>query len=164
MGVMNAIKGRGRASRRRAESVEVVRDATLEDGLGHVLSTVENLIELDQRIGEIEGDLLGARQIKLDPIPSPDELGIDGLVPRLMESALVIGALTRRMHLRLGTLEGAMGKRAKPVDDVEIEGDDVYIAADDANDDTGEDPGVEIETSEETSEETRETVPSVAAE
>ncbi len=120
MGVVKAMVGLGRSNTNRNTkseiSADVIREATMEDGLRHVMMTIDSLIELDQRFGELEQELLGESALNVDPLPEPHDLGLDGLVPRLMESALLIGAASRRMHLRMGVIEGAMGRRARPVD------------------------------------------------
>ncbi|MCG8441330.1 MAG: hypothetical protein MI723_05930, partial [Caulobacterales bacterium] len=117
MGVVSAMVGLGRqknerGGRKASADESMIRESTLEDGLRHVLATIDNLKELDSRLSVLEGDLLGDASGDHEELPEPGELGLDGFVPRLMESSLLIGALTRRMHLRMGVLEGALGPRA----------------------------------------------------
>ncbi len=126
MGMMSAItrSSRGRAtgaekSQRPAD--EAIRDATLDDSVKEILDTINGLMDLEERFEDIERDLIGKSPVALDKIPSPEELGVTGFVPRLMEAALLIGAITRRMHLRVGVVEGALGKRARPVTELEAE-------------------------------------------
>lgn len=95
---------------------EAKPEATLEDGLRHLIDTIDGLTALDTRIAELEKDLVGHVAVPLDDFPSPAELGIDGYVPRLQETAMLIGAVARRAHLRVGMIEGAVGLRARPVD------------------------------------------------
>ncbi len=97
------------------KSYDPEREATLEDGLRQVIDTIDSLAELDGRLRGLERDLIGESPISLSDLPSGRDLSLDGVVPRLMEAALLIGALSRRMHLRLGVIEGALGVRAKPV-------------------------------------------------
>ncbi len=98
-----------------AKPYDPEREATLEDGLRQVIDTLDSLAELDGRLRGLERDLIGDSPISLTDLPCGHELCIDGVVPRLMEAALLIGALSRRMHLRMGVIEGALGVRAKPV-------------------------------------------------
>ncbi len=122
MGVFNAFKRDSRGGfegdvtppSTRPRSYDTQREVTLEDGLNQLLQTVEGLVALEHRVAELENDLIGSSPVALQDLPSPAELGIDGLVPRLMETSLLLGALSRRMHLRMGVIEGALGIRAKP--------------------------------------------------
>lgn len=124
MGVVKAMVGLGRSAPRAEAkneiSVDMVRDSTMEDGLRHMMATLDSLAELDQRISDLEGDLLGSQALNADALPAPSELGLDGFVPRLMEASLLIGAFSRRMHLRMGVIEGALGLRARPVTDAYV--------------------------------------------
>lgn len=129
MGMMNAlVRGsRGRSGndygKRGGQSaaLDSLREATLDEGVKQLLDTINNLLELDARFEDVERDLIGKSPITLERMPSPEELGLNGFVPRLMEAALLIGAITRRMHLRVGVVEGALGKRARPVTDMAAE-------------------------------------------
>ena len=127
MGVVKAVVGltRGAAGGRNDdfEAAQAIRDATLDDGIKHIRGAIDNLAELDRRLQLIEGELVGSGVLKLGDLPARSELGLEGAVPRLMEAALVIGALTRRMHLRLGMISGALGCGARPV--VSLEGEAV---------------------------------------
>lgn len=123
MGVFSAFKrsqdGAGRAETvgapHHASRYDPNRDSTLEDGLGHIIDTIDSLAELDARLRGLEQDLIGESPISLSDLPGGRDDSREGVVPRLMEAALLIGALSRRMHLRLGVIEGALGVRAKPV-------------------------------------------------
>lgn len=117
----SVFKGRGEEQALQGEitetlALDIAQNATLEDGLRRLLDTVDGLVELDARVAAIEADLIGQSPIGLADLPSPQQLGMDGLVPRLMEAGLLIGAVTRRVQLRLGLIEGALGVRARPVE------------------------------------------------
>ncbi len=125
MGMMSALvrgpRGRATASnvtKREQPALESLREATLDEGVKQIIATINELIDLDERFADIEKDLIGKSPITLERVPSPEELGLTGFVPRLMEAALLIGAVTRRMHLRVGVVEGALGMRARPIMDL----------------------------------------------
>lgn len=121
MGVIGAIVGVSRAGQSATArntsktTMQAVQDVTLHDGLRQMLETIQSLVELDNRLEEVEQDLIGHSPVSLERLPSPEDLGLEGFVPRLMEAALLIGAMGRRMHLRVGVIEGAVGRRARPV-------------------------------------------------
>lgn len=126
MGVVSAMVGLNRKSNGErprvaddSERVQAIRDATLEDGIKHLMATMDNLVELDRRLAVVENELVGAGTLNLGDLPQPRDIGLDGFVPRLMEAGLIIGAMTRRMHLRLGVISGALGCGAKPVSAVD---------------------------------------------
>ncbi len=97
-----------------SQTLDFQRDSTLDDGMRQVLGTIELLAELDTRLAVIQRDLVGPRGMPDGELPDPRDIGLHGYVPKLMEASLYIGALSRRMHLRAGVIEAAIGRRRRP--------------------------------------------------
>ena len=95
-------------------SLPAVRtDPRVEQGMKHMLACIEGLAELDTRLARLHRQVAGARGQPVGELPDPYDLGLDGKSPRVMEAAHYIGALSRRMHVRMSVIEAVANRRAR---------------------------------------------------
>lgn len=86
--------------------LEERRDARrFADGMRQLNDAVSLLASLEARLRLVEDEMTAGEALDLDALPGADAVGVAGEEPRLAEAALLIGAMTRRMSLRLGAVE-----------------------------------------------------------
>lgn len=91
-----------------SRSSEGMRKALVEDGLRQLVDTIDALSALESRLQLVEDDVTAGEALELPDLPTAKDIGITEFEPRLMETALLIGAITRRLNLRLGGMERAL--------------------------------------------------------
>lgn len=89
-------------------------DASLENGMLQMIASLDGLADLESRLSELEASLVGESDHGLDDLPSAHDLGIhceaiESQPPRLLDAALLMGAIVRRAQLRVGCVERALG-------------------------------------------------------
>ena len=87
---------------------ETLKKALMEDGLTQLVATIEALHVLEARIQLVEDEMTAGEALTLPELPTAKDVGVVETEPRFMEAALLIGAITRRMNLRLGAVERAL--------------------------------------------------------
>ena len=109
---------------------EAMRRALMEDGLSQLLGTIEALRALEERLQLVEDEITAGEALTLPALPRAQDVGICDLEPRLMETALLIGATIRRMNLRLGGVERALdGREPFGEDDTIVVRSPAYVRA-----------------------------------
>ena len=111
---------RGRATTPYGGPAESRRPAAaMETGLSHLTVAIDALQALEERLRLVEDELTDGQALDLPETPRALASSA-GAERRLAESAALVGAMTRRINLRLGGIERALGGRAPLDRDEEI--------------------------------------------
>ncbi|MGD2132899.1 MAG: hypothetical protein PVI23_08905 [Maricaulaceae bacterium] len=90
---------------------DALKQALMQDGLAQIVQSIEALHALEQRLQLVEDEMTAGDALSLPELPQAKDVGITETEPRFMEAALLIGAITRRMNLRLGAIERGLDEQ-----------------------------------------------------